>query len=330
VLGRFPPECFSVRAREKVNKIWLRLKSLQKAMAEGTALPTKKIKKSREPTSCGGTPEWRAFVSQRNISAKSLKDFFAKMRQTSGPASTAAILVEWAMDAPRGGNIGTNTELFFVLVETLITLTATRTLAIDTQQKLLWMIQRWEKEQGQWLQRLVAQNRKLGLADKLKQLRKAVDAPLQHVLDSVERNLAAALEGLGGAEILDGAGRHSHETTLLDLDAQLREFTVGASPSLVPPRLNNLRERLDMVISKMDQEIHRRNGLFAQLLTAVERAANRSEFMALRADVMRLLPSGLRTRPELEQAFNKANDRLILDEVEALERREDRQGTTSG
>lgn len=315
VLNRFPSEHFGPSSREKVTRLRVKLKALRKAIGEDARPP---ITRSQESTSTNPNVEWRSFVSRRNMSAKDLKEYLNGMHRASGQTASAETIVNWAMETPRAGSLGTTAEMLLVLIEYFVFLTTAHSSRVETQYKLLRLVEGWEKEQGQWLQRLIRTKPRLGLADKLQRFRRGLETNLQRAVDSVENELNA-LTVLSSDEILDGG--QDHEAALLGLDARLNELNKGI-PAPFVPRVTTLRTRLDGIVARVDQELHRRNETYAGLLKAVGQAPDRSALAYLRRAVKQQLPLGMQTRPEMEQAFRQADDRFVLAEVEALEKQE--------
>jgi len=317
VLSRFPSEHFGPKSREKLTRLRLRLRTLRKALAEDTRLP-QSGNESLESTASNQIVEWRTFASKKQVSPKEIREYLGKMHAACGPTASATTILNWAMDTPRAGRIGATPELLVVLVEHLVILTTGHALPFYTRNKFLCLVQSWEKEQGQWLQRLSRTKPKLGLLDKLQRLRRGLETQFQNAVDLIEKELDK-LTALNSGEILDGG--QGHEATLLRLDASLTELNEGV-PSPFVPRLGTLRASLDAIVAKVDRELHRRNDAYEELLKAVEQAPDRSVITHLRRSVKQQLPLAMQTRPELEQAFRQTDDRLLLAEVEAIEKQE--------
>jgi len=315
-LGQFFAQRFGADSRERVNRLRVRLKSLQRALKEDIpASPSKSL----AADSSAGPAEWSTFVSRKNLSSRELKAYLAKIRRSGGSAECVGIVVEWALSTPRAGNIGRSPETFAVLVEELASLTLADPLPLDTHRKLFQVLHEWQQG-GPWWQRLINLNRKLSLVEKLQHLKRALEAKTQHLLDSIERQVAR-LESLDSATILDGGGGQDFEGLLLRLESELCEHET-ATPSVFSPRFNSLQNRLASIIGGVDQELRRRNEVYELLLEALARASDRSTLADLQIAAKQRLPAVMQTRPELQRAFRDADDRLLLAELERLETQE--------
>lgn len=221
-LERFPAERFGANSRARVIRMRVRLKSLQKALSEDALVQRSK---SEPPAlnSRAGDEEWRAFASRKNISGKDVKTWLAKLRRSAGPPATLTMVVEWALSTPRVGNIGAGSETLATFVDELASITLAHPLPLDSQRKLFQVLHEWDKDQGSWLQRLISANRKSGLAEKLRRLRRALDTKVQHAVNSIDNRLDL-LESSAVGEILDGGGDQDYEADLLRSDADLSEL----------------------------------------------------------------------------------------------------------
>jgi len=234
-LERFPAERFGANSRARVISMRVRLKSLQKAPGEDALVQGSKSE-SPALNSRAGDEEWRAFASQKHISGKDVKTWLAKLRRSAGPPATLTMVVEWALTAPRVGNIGAGSETLATFVDELASITVAHPLPLDSQRKLFQVLHEWDKDQGSWLQRLISANRKSGLAEKLQRLRRALDTKVQHAVNSIDSRLDL-LESFAVGEILDGGGDQDYEADLLRLDADLSELRTFV-PSPLAARLN--------------------------------------------------------------------------------------------
>lgn len=134
LLSRFPAGRFSARSRERVNKLQVRLRSLQKALNDGVHGQSSK---TQDSGSLSAPPlDWGNFASQRNFSSREVKACLAKIRRSAGPKESLAMLVDWAAVTPRAGSIGGNTGCFAVFVEELASITSGHALSAGTQCKL--------------------------------------------------------------------------------------------------------------------------------------------------------------------------------------------------
>jgi hypothetical protein len=143
---------------------------------------------------------------------------------------------------------------------------------------------------------------------------------MEHALSSIENKLTA-LESLDSATILDGGADRDHESELLRLDGEITELRAFL-PSPLATRLNPLQHRLASVTAGVDHEICRRNEVYAQLLEAISQSSNRPALVRLKNAAMRQLPDQMWQRPELQAAICQADDRLIMAELECLEKQE--------
>jgi len=319
LLGRLPSERFGANSQERVNRTRVGLKSVHRAIPKD-ALSLSSKNPNPGANSSVGPGEWRTFVSQKNPSGKDVKAWLAMMRRSAGPAESLAIVVDWASSTPRAGNIGATAESFAALVEDLACITIAHPLPFDSQRKLFGVLHDWEQEQNSWLQRLIRVNPKLGLAEKLLRLRRALEEKVQHALNSMAKQLAA-LESLDSGEILDGGSGQDYQAMLLRLESQFGELSIFV-PSPSSTRLNLLRSQFTSIVAVTDRELRRRNELYAKLLEAIAQASNRSDLANLKIAAKQQLPVMMWTRPELQQALCTADDRLLLAELDALENQE--------
>jgi hypothetical protein len=321
ILARFSAERFSVGSRVRVNSMRVRLKSLQTALNEHAPAPPSKTQSANSNSNTNGGPEgWKAFASRKNLSARDVKACLTMMKRSVGPAESLTIILDWAAQTPRAGSVGASAESFAVLIEELTSITASHAILFESQRKLFEVLHEWEQEQHPWLQRLIQTNRKAGLTEHLQRLRRAMEATVQHSLNSRQKRLAE-LEGLDSGAIPDGGTGQDHEVILLRLDSDLEEL-LSFVPAPLSARVTSMRNRVASLITRVDQELCRRNEICTQMLEAIAQASNQSALADLRTIAERQLPPTMLVRAELQQAFRHAENRLLLGELEAMETRE--------
>lgn len=319
LVERFPAGRFAASSRARINILRVRLKSLQKASTEG-AFPVRSIRETPDPDSGAGGEKWHAFALQRHPSPKEVKTSLATLRRYAGPAAAVAIVVEWALITPRLSGIGSIPETFAAFIDELASIAAAHDLSFDSLRDLSQMVHNWDNQEGPWLQRLISANRKSGLAEKLQSLRRALETKVRREMNSIDKRVGL-LESLGIGTILDGARDRDYEAELLRLDAeidQLRAFI----PSALSDQLTLLNNRMILLMAAVDYEIHRRNEAYARLLAALAYAADGEALADLKTAIEHQLPATMRERRELQQAIRQADDRLLMAELESLEKSE--------
>jgi hypothetical protein len=143
---------------------------------------------------------------------------------------------------------------------------------------------------------------------------------MEHTLNATENKLAG-LESLESGIILDGDGDRDHESELLRLDVEVAQLRKSIVSSFVA-RLNLVEQRLAQIIARVDHESCRRREMYVHVLDAVEKAADSPALANLKTAARQQLPAAMWQRPELQEAIRRADDRLLMAELEAFEKQE--------
>lgn len=159
-------------------------------------------------------------------------------------------------------------------------------------------------------------NRKSGLREALQRLRRTLDAKLQLALNAAETQLIE-LESNAGP---DETNHQDCQRTLLQLESELGDLATFV-PAGSSWRLALLRNRLASFAAKIDQALRLRQEEYAKLLEKIAHAPSRSALANLRISIRQQLPE-VHMHSQLQEALRQAEDRLLVTELESMERQE--------
>jgi hypothetical protein len=159
---------------------------------------------------------------------------------------------------------------------------------------------------------------KSGLRNELQRLRRALEASIQHTLNSVDAWLSE-LESSDYPMVL-------YETDSREIQAKLgqRASELSQMATFLPApsslRLDPLLNRLASITAQIDQELRVCEEVYSELQEEITNASSRSALANLRITIKLKLPAAVQGRSELQCALDQAEDRLLVAELESLER----------